>query len=1060
MGIRIYLSNKQDKLAIKCAQNLSVFKSVFKPVNIVTQTAGMNRWLSITIAEHNGIFGNFKFQTPNSLINRLFYLARLRTSELFETEKTRWLVYHSLGEQEFKNTFPKIAAYYLEDHIKQLQLATRVADLFDQYFVYRPELIQSWNENKKTPFKNESYETHALWQSYLWQKLREKLADSSQDKVTLKSALAKKFKEPEFIELLNKEITGISLFGLSLLTEFHMEIIHHLSQCIQVDLYFLNPAPFEFWYDNKDQNLIAYIEKKTGKSREALFLHEGNTLLSSMGRAGQNSFSVFFNDADFINSIDDELSVEPVGSSLLATVQSDIFHNKSDDLRHHISHKLLSDGSVQIKSCYTIAREVEVLYNYLLQQFETKPDLKPKDIIVMCSNIDAYAPYIQAIFDLAPKNRSIPYSIADQSYSDSNDLLGALETILNLSADYFPPEKVLQVCENPLVSKCYGISNHQYVQQLIDHCNIRGSISGSSEDHSKFISWKFGLEKIILSYAMEDFSPFGEQPDTTYTIEGVESDFGREALRFYSFAQDLIGLTLESRQARPLQEWKKHIENIIDTMFSLAGADAEEVNYLRVHLNKLDDMEGHFNKKVPFDVFKNAFISSLFTNQRSGRFITGRVTFSSMIPMRSIPFKTVALLGVDRDKFPRRETRLGFNLIDAEKRRSDRNVRDNDKYLFLESILSAENSLYLSYIGQNSQDGTSIQPSIVIDELINYISRKSDLDYKVLKSILVETSPLHAFIASENTQNRSLPYSSAVLPYTGLEVNKTRTLAPETRQIELENVLRFFQDPFKFHYNKVLAIYLDEKDESIKDSELFELDTLQNYWLKEQVLSENFDEEPFIDRYEKSGLLPLKTMAKVPVARQLQELSKLKSQRLELIGHNPETLIPFDLNLEGTILVGEIKNVYDKSIVVHHFGSEHSKEKKKIRLCMLSLVVDILELELKVILIDVDGKTEHYNKNGLSVDGARTILKSLLDFVDLGLSEIVCFAPLVLLQTNKSKSADQILSQIEKEGETSHHKTWYNPYIKIEKQHGYFQRNIPELQAQFETIRSLLKCYE
>jgi exodeoxyribonuclease V gamma subunit len=1061
MGIRIYLSNDQEQLASKCAENISVFKSVFRPVNFVTQTPGMNRWLSISIAEKNGVFGNFNFQTPNGLVNQLFYLAKLRNSDIFDTEKTRWLVYDVLETKTFKAEFPAIANYYNEDPIKQIQLATRVADLFDQYFVYRPDMVQCWTDENEYKFKNKSYQNHSLWQSYIWRQLRGKIVSSSQDKVSLKTALVTELQNPDFIALLQNEITGVTLFGLSLLTEYHIEIIHHLSQCIQVDLYFLNPAPFEFWYDNKDQNLIAYIERKTGQSKENLYLQEGNTLLASMGKAGQNSFAVFFNDSDFINSIVDDVTVEPAGNQLLDLIQSDIFYNKSDKDRAHIPREVIADGSIQITSSFTIAREVESLYNYLLHQFETNTDLKPKEIIVMCSNIDAYAPYIQAIFNLAPKSRAIPYSIADQSYSDSSDLMGVLDLILGLNTDRFSPEKVLQICENPIVSQTYAIKDHRYVQQLVDQCNIRIGISGSENDHSHYVSWKYGLEKIILSYAMEDQSAFDQGLDTIYAVDGVEGENGREALRFYSFAKDLIQLTLDGQRKRPLKDWKTHIEKIISTLFSLDKADIEEVNYLQLHLNKLVDMEGLFDQSIPYEVFKNAFLGSLFRNQRSGRFITGKVTFSSMIPMRSIPFKTVALLGLDRDKFPRKEDRLGFNLMEAERRRSDRNVRDNDKYLFLESILSAKNSLYLSYIGQNAQDGTKVQPSIVVDELLNYVSRKSDLDYSVVRSILVDSSPLHTFtLPSSGEKPATLPYSGAIQPYTEIKTRTSNQSALETTQVNIIHLVRFFNDPFKYHYNKVLGIYFDQSDESIKETEMFELDPLQNYWLKEEVLKPDFDEKSFVDRYEKSGLLPLKNMARVPVSQQIGDLSTLKEFYLDQIDQEVKSTQQIDLLVGNLHLVGEIGNIYGKSVFITHFSSDHSKEKVKIHLCILSLLIEILGLDLSIYILTKNGAKEHYNKNSLGSLRAIEILEKLLEYYVKGLDEIICFAPMLLLDNVAAKPAEFAMRRIIQEAEETPYKQWHNPYIRSEVLNGYFKHDISNKHAQLKDLQGLLKCYE
>lgn len=1057
MAIRTYLSNDQIALANKCAENLASFKSVFRPVNIVTQTAGMNRWLSIHISEQNGVFSNFNFQTPSGLVSQLFRLAKLPMSDAYQTEKTRWLVYEILASPEFIGKFPKVAQYYHQDKIKQLQLATKVADLFDQYFVYRPDYIQAWNNGQQNELEQVSMQEHQEWQAYIWSAAKNRLEGKGSDMVHLKEALVQKFHEADFAELLREKITGISLFGLSILTEYHLEIIHELSRCIQVDLYFLNPAPTEFWYDNKDQNLIAYIERKTGKSKEELYLHDGNTLLANLGKAGQNSFAVFFNDSDFINSVDDSLTKEPKGSSLLSTIQQDLFYNKTDEERGPIPIEQLMDGSILINSCFTTHRELEAVHDYLLFQFEKNPDLQARDVLVMCSDIDTYAPYIEAVFDSAPPALKIPYAIADQSFKESRNLIALIEQVFQLNNEQFSPEKVLQIAENPLVARQYELKEFHFLQELVDQCNIRVGISGSEADHSHYISWKFGLEKIVLSYAMADQAAFDNGSYTNYAISNIEGEFAREAMRFYAFASDLIRLKLDTQGPRTLKGWKDYVDQVLDCLCAMDLADSEEFNTVQSHLAKLDDVQAFFGNSVPFEVFKNAFLSSLFSNQRSGNFITGRVTFSSMIPLRSIPFKIVGMLGLDRDKYPRKEDKLGFNLMDAEKRRSDRNIRDNDKYLFLESILSAKDAIYFSYLGQNPKDGTRLLPSIVLDELINYISRKTGQSFADTSNILVEQQALHGF--SSNTIEPRIPqYSNSVGPYKGIKI-LDQAILHHTAHLELEQFLQFFQDPFKFHYNKVLAVYLEEQDELIKESEIFELDALQTHWLKQEILKESFDYPSFVDRYEKSGALPLSNMAFVPVDIQLSELEEVKEQKLQLIDNQPPNSIFIDLALKSHRVAGQIQNVHGITHVIVNTGSAIGLVKRKIRMTMLALISEALDLNLELHLISTEGLYSLGEKK-LGKVAAMEKLEKLMEFYLRGLDEVLCFSPITMLDKWRQKPGLELLKEIKKEGEINDFKTWNNPYISQESSQGYFENNAAAKGKYVDDIRSVLLAYE
>jgi exodeoxyribonuclease V gamma subunit len=479
---------------------------------------------------------------------------------------------------------------------------------------------------------------------------------------------------------------------------------------------------------------------------------------------------------------------------------------------------------------------------------------------------------------------------------------------------------------------------------------------------------------------------------------------------------------------------------------------------LQIHLSKLEDIEGYFHKSVGFDVFKNAFLSSLFSNQRGGNFITGRVTFSSMIPLRSIPFKSVAMLGLDREKFPRKEDRLGFNLIEAERRRSDRNVRDNDKYLFLESILSAEKQLYFSYIGQNPKNGTEVQPSIVLDELINYISRKTDQSYRETKSILVETHPLHAF-GKQNNSSRIPLYSGAVQAYHGLQLKDEGQDLHKLAKIPLQHFLQFFQDPFKFHYNKVLGVYFDEGEDLIKESELFELDSLQNYWLKEEIIDEQFEYNSFVDRHENSGYLPLINMAFLTVYTNIKKVEDLKNRRMSLIRQEEKRTVFLDLKMNDIALSGQLDAVYGNKWIMTHTGGSIGLEKRKIRLTLLGLFLEVLGLDIELYLLTNEDET-HFNLGKVGAERAKKVLQSLLEIYQSGLKDIVCFSPLVMQPKLVSKPIDVLFDRIKKEGEINSFKTWNNPYIDAEEKQGYFKVELDKKMETLERIKDLLKVYE
>src|SRR5690606_10629329 len=209
-------------------------------------------------------------------------------------------------------------------------------------------------------------------------------------------------------------------------------------------------------------------------------------------------------------------------------------------------------------------------------------------------------------------------------------------------------------------------------------------------------------------------------------------------------------------------------------------------------------------------------------------------------PMRSIPFRIVALLGLGFDKFPRKETSTNFNLMQKDKRRGDRNIKENDKHLFLETILSAQEHLYISYIGRNTKDNSILPPSAIVDELIDYIitGTRSDtgkyLEESYLRNQLVTQYPLHSFSHQPlGTFNYLANNTGAKPPILLTAQTEERTI---TSELPIHEFMNFFKNPFEYYYNKSLNIYYREEDIMLRETEYFELDKLQEWKIKNDFL--------------------------------------------------------------------------------------------------------------------------------------------------------------------------------------------------------------------------------
>lgn len=930
MALNLYISNNINNLANKLAINIKSHPlGIFQKEFLIVQTEGMSKWISVKAAEKNQIFANFEFLSPNSLLYELFQLAGIKNHGLYETINLKWIIYKIIGSEEFKNKFSKTYQYFENDRIKKLQLATKIADLFDQYVIYRSDYIRSWNENKLIGL-NKAFFFHEKWQKWIWLQIKEKYRGYDIDKVQMRDLLLEKFENDDvFKQVIKKKFPRVSLFGFSIFTPFHLDVFMKLSkEIVSLDFYLFSPSPESFWFHDIAEKTKLKIENYSGKRADDLKLEVGNQLLMNQGKTAKNLYLMLFESDDFINVMDNEsLVVEPMRNSMLHIIQNDIYNNTPNSKREKLTIDIIADGSLQIASNYTPAREVETLYSYLLKQIDEN-GYKPKDIIVQTTNIDLYSPYIKAVFDNA--QTQIPYAIADRSFSGTDNLVGVLKILLSLQKDEFSSEDILQLLEFDVIRKKFEISNLKNIRTLVKRANIRHGIKGEIENDTLFVSWKYGLERILLGYAIKDESLY-HFPGKNYPIlplEIVEGEYAKEGLKLKRFVDTLIEFVVNRNKPRKLNQWSEYVMELINALLEIEDSQIAELNYILEKLTLSEILNKLINDDITYEVFSKAFLDILYADNRSSKFISGKVTFCSMIPMRSIPYKVIAVLGLNKNVFPRQTSDFSFDLMQPEKRWGDRNIKETDKYLFFETLLSAEEKFYLSYIGQDIKDNSEIPPSSLVDEVLEYISNAS----------IVENSSENIVIKhSLNNYNRK--YYSEKFPkyYTYLNygnrgdfssINKGDDVELNVdKKIRLKDLLSFYKNPIKWYFNKKLKIFYNEEKILLPKTELFELDNLEKYTLKNEIvkIDDTKNINDFVDTKIISGQLPLKNMSVFEINKTNEELKDLLLKFNEIKKDSKEKSYIIEISKSDYSIYGEIGNIYGNKMIIVNLSTNISK---------------------------------------------------------------------------------------------------------------------------------------
>lgn len=980
MSIQLKVSNSLKSLLLELTNEVQETTSVFRPFYLVTQTEGMNNWLKLQLAEQLGISANIQFLKPNDIIHLAYRLLGGKYSQSISAHDLNWLLFKALGEKEFIQKYPYIADYYskssLDADSKQMALAEKVADLFDQYQVYRTDMIQEWNDNKG--------EDH--WQKTLWLRTKELAGDSFPDKTMVGNYILEALKNPENVENLKQNLPTIYFFGLSLITDYHLSLIHALSQHISIHFLIQNPAPADYWYEDKSERVIDFLKRKNIYPKEEESM--ANPLLVGWGKLIQDTFMMLFKDEEALNNYQDIQSFEPGTDTLLHKIQNSIFHNEKENL--HFSNELISDASLTINSCFGPVREVEVLYNYLVHLVDQKKEeLSARDIVVMVSDIDLYASYIRAIFDNAPYK--FRYTIADESYAVSDSISNTLMAVLSMTESQFTSEKVVSLLDFSALRKQFQLSDTTQIRQWVDAVNIRFGMKGSRADDSDYLSWEYGLKRIMYGLCMSGSEEFGEGETSFYPLDAIEGFDMFQATHFAYFVETLMDSMKRRRKKRSIAEWVNYMEDTI-RIFIGEREDNEDEDYILL-LNQLERynlLQEIFTEEVSYDVFLNNFLPTLSNATRSHAFAGGGITFCSLIPMRSIPFKVVALLGMNFDKFPRKDNRLSFDLMNREKRLGDRNVKENDKHLFLETLLSAEDYLYISYVGQSVKDNSPFPPSALVDELVDFIQTNSENPHEVHENF-IQKHPLHGFSKKYNAGNPNL--YSYLLSHQKSEIDlftKESEIEFDFQEIHTEKFTSFFKNPIKGFYNRVLNVYYQEDELSLKETEIFDLDNLEKWYFRNQLLHLNEEEmEGFREKEVKLGNLPLKNKSKVDLEAILEDIEFVRNSYVKLTDGLEEESVEIALEIDDSILSGKVNGIFNGNLIRYSFSKYDLKYKFEAYLDYLLLTASGREIE--VLYISKEKGKIYTGNNQISKEEALFQLKELVKLYKIGHQRILPF---------------------------------------------------------------------
>ena len=589
------------------------------------------------------------------------------------------------------------------------------------------------------------------------------------------------------------------------------------------------------------------------------------------------------------------------------------------------------DSSITFHVCHSPQREVEVLHDRLLAMLEEDPTLTPRDIIVMVADIDSYSPFIQAVFGSAPADRYLPYAISDRRARQSHPVLEAFISLLSLPDSRFVSEDVLALLDVPVLAARFDITEEglRYLRQWVNESGIRWGIDDDNVRELELPAtgqhtWRFGLTRMLLGYAME--SAQGEWQ----SVLPYDESSGLIAELVGHLASLLMQLNIWRRglaQERPLEEWLSVCRDMLNAFF-LPDAETEAAMTLIEQQWQAIIAEGlgaQYGDAVPLSLLRDELALRLDQERISQRFLAGPVNICTLMPMRSIPFKVVCLLGMNDGVYPRQLAPLGFDLMSQKPKRGDRSRRDDDRYLFLEALISAQQKLYISYIGRSIQDNSERFPSVLVQELIDYIGQSHYLPGDEALNCDESEARVKAHLTCHHTRMPFDPqnyqpgnlqsYAREWLPAAS-QAGKAHSefvqplpfTLPET--VPLETLQRFWAHPVRAFFQMRLQVNFRTEDSEIPDTEPFILEGLSRYQINQQLLNalvEQDDAERLFRRFRAAGDLPYGAFGEIFWETQCQEMQQLADRVIAC--RQPGQSMEIDLACNGVQITGWLPQV-------------------------------------------------------------------------------------------------------------------------------------------------------
>ncbi len=973
----------------------------FQAETVAVPSRGVERWLAQQLShvlgarDSDGVCANVIFPSYTRLLDETVAEADDDYAEAVERwspERAVWPLLQAIDRCAPTEPWCGVLAAHLglnrattAHEGRRFAVAAKLAGLFDRYGRSRPGLIDAWASGRDEQGDGTPLPDDLRWQAQLWRELRDEIGSPSPAEL-LESACAKVSDGPAF-----------SIFGATRISPARVRILQALSEHRDIHLWMHHASP-ALWQ--------AAAGRRPGARREqSVPVH--HPLLASMSRD-------VYELQQLLEQIPHESTHHPIPprpDTVLGRLQRQLAGDEVPIERTTIA---ADDRSLQVHAAHGAARQVEVVREAILGLLAADPTLEPRDIVIMCPDVEQFAPLVAASFGMTEEPGAHPAAglrvrLADRALHQTNPLLGLLGNLLELAAGRVTATQLLDLAGTSPVRRRFGFDDDD-IERLRIWTVAAGARWGLDAPHRDAYglraigqgTWRAALDRLLLGVAMQDDQAWVDQ---AVPLDDVDSGDIELVGRFAEFVDRTEHAVDQLAQHHDVRKWTTLLDELVLALGE--GDQPWQAIQLRRELDEL--AESAVDQAVSLGL---ADITALLQSLLAGRpsrasFRTGTLTVCTLVPMRSVPHRVVCLVGMDDGAFPRQGIADGDDVLARAPRTGERDVRSEDRQLFLDAICAAEEHLVIAYTGADPRTGAPVPPCVPLGELLDAVDASEvGADGEKARDRIVVHHPLQPFDA-RNFRRAALgtpqPFSfdpsglagarAAVGERVPVAPLVASALAPPqpADTISLDDLTRFLQHPARGFLRQRLGIAISSSEEDPDDALPVELDGLQRWAIGDRVLRACLAGVPvhtaahleYLRGFLPPGQLGRETIR--TIGAQVDELLAWCADERHVEARSVDVSVPLN---DGRVLAGTVPGVRADVVLSVVYSRLAAKHRLTSWVRLLALVASTGNRDLRAVTVGrPNDRNSRSDLRGVAPEVARGVLELLVRIRDAGLRE-------------------------------------------------------------------------